>query len=173
MASSASPRTFTVGQVGGAQFPLQASVLQYRSGLVAEREQHVFVVLAEAPLFVGAHYHAAELVLYIDRDGDQVLYLLVGLSASFPDPLRLVLADDLVVLDHLSREALYDHALPGVLLETFRGDEVELAVEVPVLAGEQQPLLGAEQLLCQAQHHGRHVARISQGPKLAVHPHDL
>ena len=137
-------------QVGGAQLPLKAPVSQNRAGLVAEREQDVLVVIAKATLFVGADYHAAKLVLDVDRYSDQVLYLPVGRGAAPLHSPRLVFADDLILLDDLSGEALHDRALPRVIPEALRGDQVEIPVRVFVFPGEQQPLLCAEQPLRQA-----------------------
>lgn len=159
-------------QVRGTQLPLQAGVLQRGSGVVSHGQQDLVVIIFEAVGVVGADDYAAELVLKVDRDGDEVVYLVVRRRA-FPSSLGLLLPHRAVALQHLVREALHDGALFGVVLEAFSGEEVELPVAVRVLPREQQTLLRPDQRLREAKHQGGHVARVAQGSPLARETHDL
>ena len=130
-------------EVGGAKPAVEPVGLEHGSGVVAEREQDFVVELLEAAGAVGADDHALEVVTHVDGDRDEVLDLLVGGRVAVA---RGVLADDLVPLHHPVREALCERALAGVALEAAVADEVELAVAVLVLLGEEQAPLGARQL---------------------------
>ena len=114
---------------------MQAAVLQHRPRVVAEREKNVVVELLEAVRPVGADHHAMEVVADVDRHGHQRVDLLVrgGVAAA-----RLVLAHDLVALHHPVGKALRHPAVGGIVLEPAGAHQVELAVAVVVLAGEQQ-----------------------------------
>ncbi len=65
-------------EVGGAHLAMELVVLEHRAGVVAQREQNVVVEVLEAALAVGADDHALEVVEHVDRDGHEVLDLVVG-----------------------------------------------------------------------------------------------
>jgi hypothetical protein len=130
-----------------AELLAEVGVVHRGSGVVAEAEEHVVVDLAEALRAVGADDHPGEAVVQVKRDGDERLDLVVGGgSICVIGHRRLVLAEDLVAGEHRAREALGDGAALSVVLEAPSHHEVEIAVAVGVLAGEEQPLLGADEL---------------------------
>ena len=116
--------------------------MQRRAGVVAQREQHLVVELLEAALAVRADHDAGEVVADVDRDGHQVLDLLVGRAPLAFELGALVLAHGLVALHDLAGKALAHRAVLRIVVEAQRADEVEGAVGVLVGLGEEQALLG-------------------------------
>ena len=119
-------------EVGAAQAPVEAVVLEHRAGVASEREQHVVVELLEAAGAVGADHDALEVVVHVHGDRHERVDLVVGRRVAVA---RGVLADDRVAFDHALAKALRDRALAGVALEAAVADQVELAVAVPVTLG--------------------------------------
>src|SRR5918997_5906324 len=113
-------------QIRDPQLALEPGVLQYCAGMISNREQELVVVLRETLGVVRAHHHAVELVLEVDRNGDQVLYLRV--RPRIPLVPGILLSHRLVAPEHLSRETPDDSALGGVVLEAFRSYELQTAV---------------------------------------------
>jgi len=83
---------------------------------------------------------------------------------------RSVLADDLVALDDPVGEALGQRAGVGVALEAALADQVELAVPVTVVLGQEHALLGARELDRDLEHELAQVAGVTVAP---VHRHHL
>jgi hypothetical protein len=149
-------------QVRAPQLAAEARVVEHGAGVVAEREQHVVVVLVEAAGLVRGDDGAVEAVAHVNRDRDEVVDLLVRRLTLLRDELgRIVRADRAVALDHLLREVLGDGAVLRVVLEALRRDEVEQAVRVLVLAREQEALLGADECHRRAEDERPDIARLA------------
>lgn len=82
--------------------------------MIAECEQHVVVEFFEAPGTICADDGALEVIVDVDRHGDQALDFPIGRRVTCSG---LVLTHDLLPLEHALREALRDVAVRGIVLE--------------------------------------------------------
>ena len=139
----------------------------------ASRTSSSDVVEAARP--VGADDHAVEAVAQVEGDRDERLDLLVGRARRIAAGDRLVLAHDLVGSQHLAGEALRHVAVGWVVVEPVRDDDVERAVAVGILAGQEHPLLRLDELDGRLQHEVPDVAgRVGVGcPARVVQALDL
>jgi hypothetical protein len=145
--------------------------------VVAEGEQHLVADVGESARAVRAYDDAREVVAQVERDRDERADLRVRRVVG-PGLGRLVVAHDLVALEHAPREALGQLAALRVVLEAVGGDEIEVAVAVVVAAREQEPLLGLHQLDRREKDELGHRAAlllvaVSERPALGVEPMHL
>jgi hypothetical protein len=130
------------GEVRAAELALKSGVLHNRPGVIAEREQHVVVELFKASGTICADDGALEVVVDVDRHGDEAPDFLVGAGRPVS---RRVFTDDLVPLEDALSKALRDVAVRGVVVEALITDQVQPAVVVPIPATEEQALLGSNE----------------------------
>ena len=155
---------------------MQAGGLERGAGVVAERQQHLLVVLVEPTGEVRGHHDPVELVAHVDRDRDQVVYLAVGVGRRLDGLREAVGSQHRVALHGLGEEVAHDRALGGVGLEALdrgqpRGGLVVSAV--PIARGDQESLLGLEQADGERQHQRRDVLEASERAALAVQAVDV
>ena len=124
---------------------MKPGVFQYRTGVIAECEQHVVVELFEASRTIRADDGALEVIADVDRHRDQALEFPVGRRVPRSG---LVLTNDLVPLEHALREALRDIAVRGIVFEAPMRDQVQPTVVIPIRPAEQQPFLGSDEFDC-------------------------
>jgi hypothetical protein len=124
---------------------VKSSVLQYGTGVIAEGEQYVVVEFFEPSGTICADDGALEVIVDVDRHGDQALDLPVGQRVTCSG---LILTHDLVPLEHALREALRHVTVRGIVLEAPMRDQVQPAVVISILPAEQQPFLGSNELDC-------------------------
>ncbi len=157
-----------------AELVLEPVVLKRRPGVVTEREQQLVADILEAARPVGADDHAVEAIAQVERDRHERVDLAVGgRGLAIARARRVVVAQDLVAGQHRAGEALRDGAVRRIVLEALRADDVELPVAVLVLARDEHPLVGLDELDRGAEDQAVQVVALGEHAALGLEPLDL